>query len=168
MEGNVPDGNAKNKDPKEVLSSEEIPPSEPISIPPAAVAGLLQACGNELTEVQKELADLTGKQTEMITQIGEHNQMLQNSSQLLELKELMENMKCGLEKLSLVRQEMATIQDRSEKLKERAERLSGLRRAAERREEELVAQLDVGGDEQDTVVVAAEEGNPDSTSTPKP
>ncbi|CAG7816617.1 unnamed protein product [Allacma fusca] len=155
-------GKSEGNELKEV-SSEQITEPEPITIPPAAVAGLLQSCGNELTEVQKELKELTGKQNEMITQIGEHNQMFQNSPQLQELKELMENMKSGLEKLTLVRQEMATIQDRSEKLKERAERLSGLRRAAERREEELVAQLDVGGDEQDTVVVAVQEqGNPDS------
>ncbi|CAL8074687.1 unnamed protein product [Orchesella dallaii] len=110
--------------------------------PEAAVNGLLKHFKMELTHVSSEIRQLTGKQDELLEKVETHNQELEASLEMGELAKVMNEMKMGLERLTKLRQDMNTVHDRSEKLKQRAEKLVTVRQTAERKEEELVAKME--------------------------
>jgi flagellar motility protein MotE (MotC chaperone) len=107
-----------------------------------AVNGFLDNFKMELNQVSQELKSLTDKQTELLEEVSEHNEVMQSSPELSQLIKLMEEMKGGMDRLSRLRHDMTVVHDRSEKLKNRAEKLETVCKSAQKKEEDLVAKMD--------------------------
>jgi len=110
-----------------------------------AINGFLDNFKLELTQVCQEIGDLTGKQNELLEKVGEHNDVIQNGPELVQLIKVMEDMKGGMDRLSKLRNEMTVVHDRSEKLKNRAEKLEAFCKSAQKKEDDLVAKMDKPG-----------------------
>jgi len=119
------------------------------SFPDNAVNGFLDNFKFELNHVSQELKSLTDKQTELLEQVAEHNTEVQNSPEMAHLMKVMEDMKSGMDRLSKLRQDMNVVHDRSEKLKNRAEKLESFCKTAQKREDDLVAKMDKQGQQED-------------------
>lgn len=110
--------------------------------PDVVVSGFLDNFKLELTHVSQEIRNLTDEQSKLLEKVGEHNGVLQNSPDMTQLIAVMDEMKGGMDRLARLRHDMSVVHERSEKLRNRAEKLESFCKNAQKKEDDLVAKLD--------------------------
>ncbi|XP_015438129.1 PREDICTED: biogenesis of lysosome-related organelles complex 1 subunit 6-like, partial [Dufourea novaeangliae] len=78
-------------------------------------------------QVQKELNEVTGKQETLLCQMQVETKKLQESLEDIDLNETFQMIKVYQGKLTLMKKEMASIHERTFKLKKRALRLQQMK-----------------------------------------
>ncbi len=106
-----------------------------------AVAGFLDNFKLELTNVSQEIRNLTDEQNKLLDKVGEHNTTLQKNPDMTQLIAVMDEMKGGMDRLSMLRQDMSIVHERSIKLRGRAEKLENFCKNAHKKEDDLVAKM---------------------------
>ncbi|XP_034191498.2 biogenesis of lysosomal organelles complex 1 subunit pallidin isoform X1 [Osmia lignaria lignaria] len=89
--------------------------------------GLLNIYQLPLEQVQKELTEVTNKQETLLSQMQIENKKLQETFDDVKLNEMFQTIKLYQGKLTLMKKEMASVHERTCKLKKRALRLQQIK-----------------------------------------
>ncbi|XP_015436487.1 PREDICTED: biogenesis of lysosome-related organelles complex 1 subunit 6-like isoform X2 [Dufourea novaeangliae] len=100
--------------------------------------GLLNIYQLPSEQVQKELNEVTGKQETLLCQMQVETKKLQESLEDIDLNETFQMIKVYQGKLTLMKKEMASIHERTFKLKKEALNKEQQREQEIRREQELI------------------------------
>ncbi|XP_076292784.1 biogenesis of lysosomal organelles complex 1 subunit pallidin [Lasioglossum baleicum] len=112
--------------------------------------GLLSIYKSPLEQVHKELTEVTGKQQALLNQMQGENKKLQETYEDVDLNKMFQTVKVYQGKLSIMKKEMASIHERTFKLKKRALRLQQMKQKEalnreQQREQEIRREQDLIG-----------------------
>ncbi|XP_078035921.1 biogenesis of lysosomal organelles complex 1 subunit pallidin [Augochlora pura] len=112
--------------------------------------GFLSICKLPMEEAQKEINEILVIQQDYLKRVQEENKKLQQTADDGDLNKMFETVKAYQRKLTLMKKEMASIHDRTSKLKKRALRLQEIKQKEalnreQQREQEIRREQDLIG-----------------------
>ncbi|XP_076647755.1 biogenesis of lysosomal organelles complex 1 subunit pallidin [Halictus rubicundus] len=112
--------------------------------------GLLSIYKLPLEQVHKELTEVTSKQQALLNQMQGENKKLQETHEDIDLNKMFQTVKVYQGKLTFMKKEMASIHERTFKLKKRALRLQQMKQKEalnreQQREQEIRREQDLIG-----------------------